>query len=472
MMASVLISMFAMTPVAHAEGSDQLPGQWLLVENVLYVDVLDPDNERLAFQGEGGVVVRAPDGTDLGVLMAGGEMVLTGWPSGSYELRPQAEQRGYWDISVAGPSDADGRLFSYDWMLDARGYDDPYGFDGMFFGRVDGGEDGRDAVVALDLQGWTGHRWTAMATAHGVNGYDAGRSVDRYVADVDPEIPLYLNPPVVSGAEPLVPEASGLRFTMNERSDEFGGMFSFSVNARGTWRIVCDSSPNGSVDPTENTNVVLSGRSEGPGEIELVWDGRTWDGGYMSGSGECGLTLSVGELHFLADDIETAFPGLRTYVLDGGYDATPMFWNDSLVARDDVAMANGEMASIAAGPDGVLGGSLEGEATPNVDARSWGNFNDQGKGDRSMLDTWTFVDRSTPDMVKVDDFGGPGDRDDSTNDRGSGFQPPEPSIMMQGLATGGYFKGGCSTASGSAGSAGLLAMLAGLVSFGLRRRED
>jgi MYXO-CTERM domain-containing protein len=260
---------------------------------------------------------------------------------------------------------------------------------------------------------------------------------------------------------------------MNERSDEFGGMFSFSVNARGTWRIVCDSSPNGSVDPTENTNVVLSGRSEGPGEIELVWDGRTWDGGYMSGSGECGLTLSVGELHFLADDIETAFPGLRTYVLDGGYDATPMFWNDSLVARDDVAMANGEMASIAAGPDGVLGGSLEGEATPNVDARSWGNFNDQGKGDRSMLDTWTFVDRSTPDMVKVDDFGGPGDRDDSTNDRGSGFQPPEPSIMMQGLATGGYFKGGCSTAaSGSAGSAGLLAMLAGLVSFGLRRRED
>jgi hypothetical protein len=64
-----------------------------------------------------------------------------------------------------------------------------------------------------------------MATAHGVNGYDAGRSVDRYVADVDPEIPLYLNPPVVSGAEPLVPEASGLRFTMNERSDEFGGMF-------------------------------------------------------------------------------------------------------------------------------------------------------------------------------------------------------------------------------------------------------
>ncbi|HCH66461.1 MAG: hypothetical protein CL927_08085 [Deltaproteobacteria bacterium] len=472
MLASVLISILATAPTAQAEGSQELPGQWLLLENVLYVDVVDPENERIAFAGAGGMVVRAPDGTDLGVLMGGGEMVLAGWPSGAYELRPQVEQRGDWDISVVGGDGASGRLFSYDWMLDARGYDDPYGFDGMFFGRVDGGEDGRDAVVALDLQGWTGHRWTAMATPHGVNGFDAGRSVDRYAADVDPEIPLYVNPPLLSGDAPLVPEANGLTFVVNDRSDEYGGLFSFSVNARGTWRIVCDNQDDGVLDPTNNGNVVLSGRSDGPSDIEVEWDGRTWNAGYLSGSGECGVTLSIGELHFLADDIETAYPGLRAYVLDSGLTASPMFWNDSLVANDDVPMVDGALPSMTSGADGVSGGDIDSEATPNEDARSWGNFDDQGKGDRSMLDTWTFVDRSNPNVVSVDDFGGPGDRDDSTNDRGSGFQAPDPTLTISALATGGYYKGGCSTAAGAAGSSSVLALLGGLVALGLRRRDD
>ncbi len=472
MMSSILISVLAMSPAAQAEGGAQLPGQWLLVDNQLYVDIIDPETERIAFTGSGGMVVRAPDGTDLGVLVSGGEMVLSGLPSGAYQLQPQVEQRGEWDVSVVNATDSDGRLFSYDWALDARGYDDPYGFDGMFFARVDGGEDGRDAVMALDLQGWTGHRWTAMATAHGVNGMDAGRSVDRYLADVDPSIPLYLNPPSVMGDAPLSPNATGLAFAVHERSDEFGGIFTFSVNARGTWRIVCDNEADGVLDPTANTNVVLSGMSDGPEDIEVEWDGHTWDGGYISGSGECGVTLSVGELHFLADDIETAYPGLRTYRVDGGMAASPMFWNDAPVAGDDVPMENGEVPMVASGASGVTGGDIGADAMPDIDARSWGDFADQGKGDRSMLDTWTFAERSAADVVAVDDFGGPGDRNDSTNNNGTGGQDPEPEVVIEGLATGGYYKGGCSTVSGSAGSAGLVALLAGLATFGLRRRED
>ena len=325
---------------------------------------------------------------------------------------------------------------------------------------------------SLDLQGWTGHRWTAAATSTGVDGKDAGRSVDRYSAEFDPEIPLYLNPPLLSGDVPLIPEADNLVFTMNDRSDEYGGLFTFSVNAQGTWRIVCDNSADGVFDPSDNTNVVMSGRSDGPSEIEVEWRGRTWDGGYISGAGECAVTLSIGELHFLADDIETAYPGLRTYVLEDGLTAAPMFWNDALVARDDVLMVNGELPMAASGADGVMGGDIDDEAVPNSDARSWGNFADQGKGDRAMLDTWTFVDRSTPDVIKVEDFGGPGDRDDSTNDRGTGFQGPEPKLYVSALATGGYFKGGCSTASGAAGSTGMLAMLGGLFALAFRRRED
>ncbi len=127
---------------------------------------------------------------------------------------------------------------------------------------------------------------------------------------------------------------------------------------------------------------------------------------------------------------------------------------------------------VASGASGVTGGDIGADAMPDIDARSWGDFADQGKGDRSMLDTWTFAERSAADVVAVDDFGGPGDRNDSTNNNGTGGQDPEPEVVIEGLATGGYYKGGCSTVSGSAGSAGLVALLAGLATFGLRRRED
>jgi len=470
-MSSILISLLAAAPVAHAEGSADLPGQWLLVDNELYVDIIDPETERIRFDGAGSLSVHAPDGTDLGTLISGAELPLNGLPAGAYLLEPLREQRGDWDISVVDATDSGGRLHAYAWELDARGYEGDTGFDGRFYGRVDGGADGSDAVIAAVLNGWTGYRWTAMATGHGVDGWDAGRSVDRYLAEVDPAIPLYLSPPSVRGAAPVSPDASGLVFTMNEVSDEFGGKFNFDVSARGTWRVVCDNSADGVLDPTNNDNVVLSGVSEGPESVEVEWDGHTWAGDYISGSGECGVTLSVGEFHFLADDIETAYPGMRTYLADsaGSLSATPMFWNDAEVAHDDIPMPNGEYPAVSSGADGVDPGAIGDTPEPDVNARSWGNYDDAGRGDRAMLDTWTFADRSTPDIIDVADFGGPGDRDDSTNDHGTGFEEPEEIEVVETVAEG-YFKGGCSTVG--AGSAGGLAVFAAMVGFGLRRRED
>jgi len=470
-MSSILISLIVAAPAAHAEGSAELPGQWLLVDNDLYVDIVDPETERIRFDGAGTLSVHAPDGTDLGTLLAGAELLLSGLPAGAYLLEPLREQRGDWDISVVDAVDSGGRIHSYDWQLDARSYDDDTGFDGRFYARVDGGADGSDAVVAIVLDGWTGYRWTAMATGYGVDGWDAGRSVDRYIAEVDPSIPLYLSNPSVRGDAPVSPEATGLVFAVNEVSDEFGGTFTFDVNARGTWRIVCDNSADGVLDPTDNDNVVLSGVSEGAESIEVEWDGHTWGLDYISGAGECGVTLSVGEMHFLADDIETAYPGMRTFLVDSGgsLSAAPMFWNDAEVAHDDIPMDNGEFPAVASGADGVDPGAIGDTPEADVNARSWGNFDDAGRGDRSMLDTWTFADRSSPDVVDVADFGGPGDRDDTTNDLGSGFEEPEELVVTIEPADG-YFKGGCSVMDAS--SAGGLAVFAAMVGFGLRRRDD
>jgi hypothetical protein len=470
-MSSILISLLVSVPSAHAEGSAELPGQWLVVGNELYVDIVDPESERIRFDGAGSVAVRAPDGTDLGSLISGADLSLNGLPAGAYLVEPLREQRGDWDVSVVGATDAGGRLHSYVWQLDARGYEGDTGFDGRFYARVDGGVDGSDAVIAAVLSGWTGYRWTAVASAHGVDGWDAGRSVDRYLAEVDPHIPLYLSPPSLRGDAPVSPDASGLTFAMNEVSDEFGGTFNFDVSARGTWRVVCDNLADGVVDPTNNDNVVLSGLSEGPESIEVEWSGHTWAGDYISGAGECGVTLSVGEFHFLADDIETAYPGMRTFHVDsaGSLAASPMFWNDAEVAHNDIPMANGEYPAVASGPNGVDPGAIGDTPEPDVNARSWGNFDDAGRGERAMLDTWTFADRSAPDLIDVADFGGPGDRDDSTNNLGSGFEEPEEPEVIEEVADG-YFKGGCSTAGAS--SAGGLALVAAMVGFGLRRRDD
>lgn len=467
MMTSLILALVAQGPAAHAEGSAELPGQWLLVETTLHVDILDPEVERIAFEGAGAMNVRAPDGTDLGNLFAGSEISLTGLPAGAYSLVPLREQRGEWSVTVADAVESGGRLFSYDWALDARGYEDTYGFDGDFFARVDGGADGHSGVVMLELNGWTGHRWNAIATSHGVDGEDAGRSVDRYLAEVDPSVPLYLSPPTVVGSAPVAPSVANLSYTPFEEDDEFGGVFTLDVDVRGTWRIVCDTTVDGKVDPTDNASVVLSGLTAGAETIEVEWDGRAWDGEYVNGAGECGATLSVGELHFLADDIETAYPGLRMFSDDGGL---PMFWNDAEVANDDVPMENGELPAVASGADGVASGDDGAPAEAGVNARAWGNFMDAGKGDRSMLDTWSFLQRSTVLTIDVPEFGGPGDRSDSGGNQGSGAQEPESELSTDGLTAGGYYKGGCSTTAG-AGSTGALAFLAGLVALGLRRRD-
>lgn len=468
---SILLSLLAFAPSAHAEGSAELPGQWLLVDNVLYVDIEDAESERIAFEGAGSMSVRAPDGTDVGFLLAGAELPLNGLPNGAYELRPQQEQRDEWDISVVGGSGSGSRLFSYDWNFDARGYADTRGFDGEFYALVDGGEDGAAGVIAIELNGWAGHRWNALATSHGVDGWDAGRSLDRYQAIVEPSIPLYLGVPSSIGSEPLTPSTSGLTYTLADDSDRFGGFFAFSVSARGTWRIVCDNDADGVVDPTNNKNVVLSGVSDGPEDIEVDWDGHTWDGGYISGSGECGVTLSIGEMHFLADDIETAYPGLRTFVVDGSNrSAAAMFWNDTLVADNDVPMENGVIPAKASGPAGLNPGSASDAPEADVNARAWGDYMDQGRGDRSMLDTWTFLKRSAPEIIQVDDFGGPGDRNDATNDFGSGYIPPTENEPEAEPATG-YFKGGCSTVGAASLGGWTLAFLGGLVVL-RRRRAD
>lgn len=447
---------------ALAEGSAQLTGQWLIDDTEVFVDILDHGSEVVNFQVQGRVTVATPSGRIVGSF-ADGESFDPD-ENGPHRLTFDQDQRTGWDVTVDG-ADGEGRVWSRDWVLDGRDYDPDKGVDGSFFGLVESGPDGQTSVVEMQLKGWSGYRWHAVATHTGVDNTEL-RSTPNYQARYEPVIPLYLHPPSTANHEVADPSAGGLRFSFNDDEGQ-GGTFRFNVGQRGTWHIVCDADDDGVADPTNNKDLAWVGWAEEAGDRYLTWDGYDRDNNLVIKVTACELTAAVGEVHFLSDDIETAYPGMRVYQVDGGGSRTPlaMFWNDGDVNDYDVPMPDGTLPSAASGPDGVTSSPAGDDPVANQGARSWGNFNDEGKGDEAVLDTWVRLAATPPDRIDMDYDLGPQDFPEDTG----------PYLDTGGLSVpdgyrGGYYLGGCATPAGAA--APLVALVIGALGAGLRRRED
>ncbi len=460
--ATATVALLLASPAAFAEGSDQLTGQWLIRSTTMFVDVLDHTSEDVTFEVQGRVTVATPAGRIVGSFGDGETFDPT--ENGPHQLTYSQDQRTGWDVAVSGAA-GEGRVWSTDWVLDGRDYDPAKGVDASFFALVDATGDGGTGVVEMQLQGWSGYRWHAVATSTGVDNTEL-RSTPNYLAAYRPEIPLYLHAPSVADHEVGTPTASNLSFDFDEEAEQ-GGVFRFNVGQAGTWHIVCDANEDGVADISDNGDLAFTGWAEAAGDRYLTWDGYDRDGDLVIRLTSCALTGALGEVHFLSDDIETAFPGMRIYEVDGSGDRTPlaMFWNDTDVADYDVPMPDGELAAVSSGPEGMLPNAYDDDATANVGARSWGNFNDEGKGDEAVLATWSHLAISDPDVIEMDyDLDPPHPED-------------EPEVIEEGLEIalpegfrGGYYLGGCSTPAGVA--APLMAMLIGGLGAGLRRRED
>ncbi len=402
----------------HAEGTAEL-GSTGRVERTtrLRIDILDAATERIAWQGEGDLEVRTPAGVLVATLNSGERTdSLVSGGVGAWQLTMSDDQEiADWDIAVVdengdADNDVDGRLFALQWdlLIDSRAADDA--LNNSFFVLAPGGAPDRDALIEVDFEGLNGNDHKFAMNSSGVDGRVDGRSGPAG-STFTPELPLYLNEPDVRKGGVLTPTLNGFGFSGASPSCDdlgLGGTFTFETNVVGRYRIVCDLDGDGNADITDPDDVVLSGGTT-IGDNSVTWDGRTNAGVPVpEGRVKCEAFINSGELHFLGFDIETSFPGLRIYdVAENGVafgrTPLPMFWDDSLLTRADVAMPNGDIGAIASGPLGVEPNQRGQTPVPNESARAWGNFADDGKrGGGEVTDTFVFARSSSRATINVD----------------------------------------------------------------------
>lgn len=458
-LAAVSIGSFGASDRARAEGSDDMgpvvysgasiaatgctPGlgicQGLVNTTVLQVDIFFGD-ELIVWTGRGDVAVTSPmgvpvNGTDGDNLYASGELIspLPG-VTGAYRLRPAENQFECpsstspifcnvgmgttnaietfyrWDVTVlaGGTVPRPGRLWSRSWSFNAGNFGATQATTTSFYAVSDGGLPDADAIVELRLDGLAGFLYAVSANRVGPVSADLlshGRSLSLFDATVTPEFAIYLSVPEIARFGRVTD--NGIEVTeLACTADEPGGAeaiprtISFSTNVTGTGQIICDldSPPDGAALTDDDDLVLIT--AVAPGMNAVTWDGRDRNGDpVLLDSLACIVRVTVGEFHYVATDIETSFPGLRTFEVEAdlGRQALRMFWNDEAVQSGGAVMANGETSPATSPVNGLLSGMASDSAVPYSienpagNARAWGNFTSMSKGDVALLDTFTWL---------------------------------------------------------------------------------
>ena len=461
---------------ALAEGSAELGVQTVEADTVIYVDIIDSTKELMSWSGLGEVTVKTPTGDLVGKYSADETINPIVGIDGAYEFTLASWQIEDWDILVFDDKAKvySGRVHSYEWKLDARTYEETEAFNGSFYALVYAGGVAYTSVIEMKTDGLAGYQWSMFANSTGVDNAN-GRSIPNNLATYDTEYAIYLNPPekaAYSQRDPVVGELtfSGGATDCDSVAPGYSvGTFTFESDVDGSYHITCDLDVDGVFDVTSDNDLTLSGfAAKGTNTIE--WDGNDNGGSPIAiGSYNCIVTVTVGEFHFVADDIETSFKGFRMYQVQEDGDRTPlnMYWNDEAVQDKAILMPNGEEGLVSPGPEGLNAGSYTAAAAPNVNARAWGDFKEVSKGNIALLDTYAWLSSSTTAQIDVNVIDGSLDTD---NDGVSDIDElctygTDPLVNLDG-----YFHGGCATAptarfGGLGAIAGLLALL------GIRRRR-
>lgn len=441
-----------------AEGSAELGKQYLSKDTVAWVDILEPAVEVLTWEGMGTLTVSDAAGNVLDTLSSGDSLTFGGLASGAYQVSFSSDQVSTWDIRVEGGSTAGGRLFSTYWNLDSGTWDETGAFSGSFYALVTAGGDSYNGVIEMRAEGLQGHRWQMAANGIGVTGPNAGRSVSEFNNAYASEYPIYLNPPAKALDSVRSPGVTELTFVADDprcggvAPGYGGGTFTFRSATPGTYHLTCDLDGDGVYDFSSNTDLTATGYAN-EGENSVYWDGLDNAGANVEpGTYGCQITVTVGEFHYIAADIETSFPGLRLFRVrkDLSREALKMFWNDTLVVSPDVPMPDGQQSSMSSGATGTASGSYTDDTVPNTNARAWGDFSENGKGNVSLLDTWVWIQDSRSSVLNLRAV------DASVDENDDGI--PDGCLY-------GYYYGGCSTA-GRGSLWGLLGVLSALLLAG------
>jgi len=393
-----------------AEGSAEIgTNQTLRSATSLYVDIVNSAIETISWTGSGSIRVIAPGGAEVGTFPSGSTITPT--MNGAYRLEPLSDQTS-WDISVLSSGVVSpGRLWSTNWLLDGGGYAEVNSATNSFYALVNGGSVGSNAVTELKFEGLAGYIYSVTANDVGVDG-NTTRSTPKSGNTYSATTPLYVNPPAIAQYNPLSPELTSFEITRAFPGDY---EFSFDTNVDGICHVIIDADMDG-LDITDSGDAVISVPCAA-GSQTIRWDGTYQDGSLVPpGDYAVVSRIHVGEVHYIGDDIETSFPGLRMFAVDAGGTRTPlaMFWNDGLVQANAIQMPDGQYSPVASGPDGLDSGVYSGPAVPNANSRAWGAFTDSGKGNDALLNTfsWLYDHQSTELLLTISSGPGPSDEPD------------------------------------------------------------
>lgn len=407
-----LCALFLFSPaVGFAEGSAELgTSQQLQAATPLSVDILQA-GEVISWQGRGRLTVSDPTGTQVATLNNGNDYTTT--TSGEFGLELNRLQDNAWDVEVTNSGTVqDGRLFSRQWQIDAQSFSNTT--DASFFAVVPAGSSSDTAVVEIDFEGLAGYEFSIIANSQGVDGADA-RSVPVSGNTISIEYPMYLNPPARASYSVVSPTLTNFGFDGGQSCNQVipsvsTGDFEFDTNVEGNYRITCDLNDDGIFDYTSDDDVTLVGTAT-PGTNTATWSGVDNTGAAVpEGIYDCRILVTVGEFHYVGVDIETSYPGFRLFSLDSSLTATglDMYWNDEAIQSGAIPMPNFDTSAESSGLSGVNSGDPSdpvdphGQSNPNGNARAWGNFLSNSKGNETYVDTYTFLASAQSTAIQVE----------------------------------------------------------------------
>ena len=299
---------------------------------------------------------------------------------------------------------------------------------------------------SLDARGLAGFVFRVNADEHGLPGAH-GRSLPDEGQGFQGTVPLYLNSPEVAqrnAAEPTVRDA-GLVVTEGTcgqvATGSIPGVISFETDVRGRWHYVCDLDGDG-VFTNGGADLHRAGAAT-PGTNGVSWWGRDQRGESVDpGTYDCRVGVAVGELHYVAKDLETAYPGFGLY--RDGPTPTPlrMYWDDSDVAVQGERFPPPDDAvepPVTSGLEGLLSAPWGSLYDPGQNSRAWGDFRPGSRGNEAWLDTWTAAAIAWSEPFEVVVIDGEADADldelpDAVEDCVSGTDPNNPDSDEDGLS--------------------------------------
>lgn len=287
----------------------------------------------------------------------------------------------FFDIRVRDTSSASlesGRVWSDKYAFSMGNATGTVGAELYVVAGEDRGDDYLGIVWDLDLNDIAPFGFQLYANERGVGPaqyhYQSIGSSASPQPTMDPQYPIYLNPPAKTV---VTPGALGTIDSINAVCTPGGGndvIIRFDTEGALPYTLRVDENNDMNFDLSE---VIATGTSV-DGTNTVVWDGVLPGGGsIMAGSSyPIQLTLTTGEVHFPFYDVEDADPGpvIMPFSVPSSPTTDLYYWDDT-----DPSVTSTAGGGTTSGPNGV-----------NM-THDWANgLNDYN--DQNMIDTWKYAD--------------------------------------------------------------------------------